>query len=319
MKKFGLVLLSFGLALTGMTAQSASAANLPVSVAYEVKGLKATSKSLSAKQIKFIKNKISKHDNYVEMSCWVVYGPDVTEAKAKKLQPLALKVCREAEKVDKNLDTDYEGIDFDDNETSGALYILIEFVYPRILTFYADYSSGTVPDPSAPVKFNGKVTLPPAGDLENKGLEFLGWTFDSEGSGRVYLPGDKIRLKKEKTIYAKWDGYNIDVTVTYIGDIGLGHVGFNYLSPYSNAFDKNLLGLVDNETFEVGGYDGSDQIKFTAPGDVAESALTISGNLEITSYGGGTCGWSLDYQDCTVWDIKVTGDGSLSYSMIQFN
>jgi hypothetical protein len=319
MKKFGLVLLAFGLALTGLTSQSASAANLPTSVTFEVKGLNLASKNLTKKQMKFIKNKVANHNLYVEMNCWVVYGPGVTESKAKKLKPLALKVCKEAEKVDKNLDTYYEGTDFDDNESSGALHVLIEFAYPRILSYDGAFTNGSLPDPSAPVKYKGKVTLPGAGGLENNGLEFLGWTFDGEGSGRLYLAGDKISLKEERTIYAKWDGFDVDVTVAYIGDIGLGHVGFNYFSPYSNAFDKNLLGLVDNETFEVGGYDGSDQIRFTAPGDVAESALTISGNLEITSYSGGTCGWSLDYQDCTVWDIKVTGDGSLSYSMIPFN
>lgn len=319
MKKFGLVLLAFGLALTGLTTQSASAANLPSSIFFEVKGLNLSNKNLTTKQIKFIKNKINKHQVYVELNCWVVYGPDVTEAKAKKLKPLALKVCKEAKKVDKNLDIDNEGTDFDDNEARGALYVAIEFAYPRILTYDADYTNGLLPDPSAPVKYNGKVTLPNPVGLQNNGLDFLGWTFNNEGSGRVYSPGDKVSLKKNKTIYAKWDGHNVDVTVTYIGDVGLGHVGFNFISPYNGSFQTELLGLVEDVSFEVGGSDGDNQITFAAPGLVAESALVISGDLELTSFNNGICGWALDYPECTMWHIKATGDGSIDFAMIPFN
>jgi hypothetical protein len=114
-------------------------------------------------------------------------------------------------------------------------------------------------------------------------------------------------------LYAKWAGYNIDVTVIDIGEIGLGHVGFNFKSPYNSAFKTELLGLVENQGFEVGGTEGAEQIRFTAPGFVLSESLVTTGNISATYMGTGICGWSLDYQECTIWELTATGDGTLTY------
>ena len=104
--------------------------------------------------------------------------------------------------------------------------------------------------------------------------------------------------------------------VTDIGEIGLGHVGFNYRSPYYNNFTTELLGLVENQAFEVGGTEGAEQIWFTAPGNVSSESLVSTGDISATYMGSATCGWALDYQECTMWYLTATGDGILTYDAV---
>ena len=318
MKRIKAIVVTAILVITGFSVQTANATvEIPEYVSFKVKGLSLKSKIMTAKQIKFIQKKVQANPYYTYGHCWVNYGSAVSESNVDKAEKLADKVCREIEKADKHYDASSD-LNSSDDLYPKAIEIYFSLEDPRTLEYYVGEASGDVPTTSSPVLYNKKITVSAKPEnLENRGLEFLGWTAKNNGAGKLYLPGDKISIKNPKTLYAKWDGYNIDVTVIDIGEIGLGHVGFNYTSPYHNNFTTELLGLVENQAFEVGGTEGTEQIWFTAPGYVGSESLVSTGNISATYVGGSAvCGWSLDYQDCTIWWLTATGDGTLTYEAV---
>jgi hypothetical protein len=318
MKRIKAIVVTAILVITGFSVQTANATvEIPEYVSFKVKGLSLKSKIMTAKQIKFIQKKVQANPYYTEGECWVNYGSAVSESNVDKAEKLADKVCREIEKADKHYDASTDGYSLDDSISPKAIEIYFNLEYPRILRYYDPAASGDVPTTSSPVLYNKKITVSAKPEnLENRGLEFLGWTAKTQGAGKLYLPGDKIAIKNPKWLYAKWDGYTIEVMVTDIGEIGLGHVGFNYKSPYNNNFTTELLGLVENQAFEVGGTEGAEQIWFTAPGNVSSESLVSTGDISATYMGSATCGWALDYQECTMWYLTATGDGILTYDAV---
>ena len=317
MKKFKAIVVTAILVVTGFSVQTANATvDIPEYVSFKVKGLSLKSKIMTAKQIKFIQKKVQANPYYTYGNCWVNYGSAVLESTVDKAEKLADKVCREIEKADKHYDASTDGYSLDDSISPKAIEIYFSLEDPRTLKYYDSAASGDVPTNSSPVLYNKKITVSAKPEnLENRGLEFLGWTAKNEGAGKLYLPGDKIAIKNPKWLYAKWAGYNIDVTVIDIGDVGLGHVGFNFKSPYNNNLKTELLGLVENQGFEVGGTEGAEQIWFTAPGTVASESLVSTGDISATYMGQATCGWALDYQECTIWYVTAIGDGTLTYEV----
>jgi hypothetical protein len=318
MKRIKAIVVAAILVVTGFSVQTANATvEIPESVSFKVKGLSLKSKIMTAKQIKFIQKKVQANPYYTDGDCWVNYGSAVSESNVDKAEKLADKVCREIEKADKHYDADSDLNSSDDSISPKAIEIYFSLDDPRTLEYYVGEASGDVPTTSSPVLYKKKITVSAKPEnLENRGLEFLGWTAKNNGAGKLYLPGDKISIKNPKTLYAKWDGYTIEVFVTDIGEIGLGHVGFNYRSPYYSSFTTELLGLVENQAFEVGGTEGAEQIRFTAPGFVLSESLVTNGNISATYVGTGNCGWSLDYQECTIWELTATGDGTLTYDAV---
>lgn len=318
MKRIKAIVVTAILVITGFSVQTANATvEIPEYVSFKVKGLSLKSKIMTAKQIKFIQKKVQANPYYTEGNCWVNYGSAVSESNVDKAEKLADKVCREIEKADKHYDASSDLNSSDDSISPKAIEIYFSLEYPRILRYYDPAASGDVPTNSSPVLYNKKITVSAKPEnLENRGLEFLGWTAKTQGAGKLYLPGDKIAIKNPKWLYAKWDGYTIEVMVTDIGEIGLGHVGFNYKSPYNNNFTRELLGLVENQAFEVGGTEGAEQIWFTAPGNVSSESLVSTGDISATYMGSATCGWALDYQECTMWYLTATGDGILTYDAV---
>jgi hypothetical protein len=317
MKRIKAIVVTAILVITGFSVQTANATvEIPEYVSFKVKGLSLKSKIMTAKQIKFIQKKVQANPYYTEGECWVNYGSAVSESNVDKAEKLADKVCREIEKADKHYDASSD-LNSSDDLYPKAIEIYFSLEDPRTLEYYVGEASGDVPTTSSPVLYNKKITVSAKPEnLENRGLEFLGWTAKPDGAGKLYLPSSKIAIKNPKTLYAKWAGYNIDVTVIDIGEIGLGHVGFNFKSPYNNIFETELLGLVENQGFEVGGTEGAEQIRFTAPGFVLSESLVTTGNISATYVGTGICGWSLDYQECTIWELTATGDGTLTYEAV---
>jgi hypothetical protein len=318
MKRIKAIVVTAVLVVTGFSVQTANATvEIPESVSFKVKGLSLKSKIMTAKQIKFIQKKVQANPYYTYGDCWVNYGSAVSESNVDKAEKLADKVCREIEKADKHYDASSDLNSSDDSISPKAIEIYFSLEDPRTLEYYVGEASGDVPTTSSPVLYNKKITVSAKPEsLENRGLEFLGWTAKPDGAGKLYLPSSKIAIKNPKTLYAKWAGYNIDVTVIDIGEIGLGHVGFNYKSPYHNNFTTELLGLVENQAFEVGGTEGTEQISFTAPGNVSSESLVSTGDISATYMGSAVCGFSLDYQDCTIWQLTATGDGTLTYDVV---
>jgi hypothetical protein len=318
MKRIKAIVVAAILVITGFSVQTANATvEIPEYVSFKVKGLSLKSKIMTAKQIKFIQKKVQANPYYTYGFCWVNYGSAVSESNVDKAEKLADKVCREIEKADKHYDAGSDLNSSDDSISPKAIEIYFSLEDPRTLEYYVGEASGDVPTTSSPVLYNKKITVSAKPEnLENRGLEFLGWTAKNNGAGKLYLPSSKIAIKNPKTLYAKWAGYNIDVTVIDIGEIGLGHVGFNFKSPYNNIFTRELLGLVENQAFEVGGTEGAEQIWFTAPGNVSSESLVSTGDISATYMGSATCGWSLDYQECTMWYLTATGDGILTYDAV---
>jgi hypothetical protein len=317
MKRIKAIVVTAILVVTGFSVQTANATvDIPEYVSFKVKGLSLKSKILTAKQSKFIQKKVKANPYYTAGNCWVNYGSAVSDSNLDKAEKLAAKVCREIEKADKHYDASSDGFSSDDSISPKAIEIYFRLQDRRTLEYF-DPATGELPTNGSPVLYNKKIKVSAKPEnLENRGLEFLGWTAKTDGTGKLFLPGDKIAMKNPKTLYAKWAGYNIDVTVTDVGEVGLGHVGFNYKSPYWNAFTSELLGLVQNQAFEIGGTDGTEQIWFTAPGNVGSESLVSTGDISATYMGSTTCGWALDYQECTMWYLTATGDGSLTYEAV---
>ena len=316
MKKLLAALLFSAFALTSVGLVSAHAEGVSRSNYFKVEGAKLGAKQLTAQQIKFAQKKAKAFPHFLEVSCWANVGAQVSTAQRKTASNVAKELCKILRAANSDLEIDLVSTYRPDEYGAKQYDLYFSISDPRTISFDGSYTNGDFPDSPAPVGFNKKVTVPGnTRNLENYELAFLGWTKNDDGKGKVFVAGDKIVMKKPFTLYPKWDGYDVTVTVTNIGQVGLGHVGFNYQSPYSHQFQNELLGIVSAETFEVGGNDGSEQIHFAAPGNVPANSLSVSGAIEANFIGSASCGWALDYQDCTLWYLTVTGDGTVTYDL----
>ena len=316
MKKLLATLLFSAIALASVGLVSAHAEGVSRANYFKVKGAKLGAKQLTTSQIKFAQKKAKAFPNFLEVSCWANVGAQVSTAQRKTAANVARELCRTLRAANSDLEIDLVSTFRPDEYGAKQYDLYFSISDPRTISFDGAYTNGDFPDSPAPVAFNQKITIPGnTNNLENNGLAFLGWTRNNDGKGKVFVAGDKIAMKKPFYLYPKWDGYEVSVTVTDIGQVGLGHVGFNYESPYSSQFKTELLGTVSGETFEIGGSDGSEQIWFTAPGNAPSNSLNASGDIAVDFRGGATCGWALDYQVCTIWHLTVTGDGSITYDL----
>ncbi len=306
-----LLLSLLAVGITNANAEGISNANY-----FKVQGAKLGAKQLTASQIKFAQKKAKAFPNFLGVSCWVNVGAQVSTAQRKTASKVAKELCKALTAANSDLEIDFVST-YRPDEYGAKQYDLYFSIFdPRTIRFGGYYTGGELPDSPSPVGFKQKITVPGnVNNLENYELAFLGWTKNYDGKGKVFVEGDKITMKEPVTLYPKWDGYEVSVTVTNIGQVGLGHVGFNYLSPYSQQFQMELLGIVSGETFEVGGSDGSEQVWFTAPGSPPSNSLSVSGDIAMDFVGSATCGWALDYQDCTIWHLTVTGDGTVTYDL----
>ena len=316
MKKLLATLLLSAIALTSVGLVSAHAEGVSRSNYFKVEGAKLGAKQLTAQQIKFAQKKAKAFPHFLEVSCWANVGAQVSTAQRKTASNIAKELCKILRAANSDLDIDLVSTYQPDEYGAKQYDLYFSISDPRTISFDGAYTNGDFPDSPAPVGFNKIITVPGnTRNLENYELAFLGWTKSNEGKGKVFVAGDKITMKKPFYLHPKWDGYDVSVTVTDIGQVGLGHVGFNYESPYSSQFKSELLGLVSGETFEIGGNDGSEQIWFTAPGNAPSNSLSVSGDIAVDFRGGATCGWALDYQQCTIWYLTVTGDGTVTYDL----
>ena len=83
------------------------------------------------------------------------------------------------------------------------------------LTYNVNSGSGTKPADQQ----GGTVTVSGQGNLTRSNYVFAGWNTNSSGSGTTYQAGDKITLKANMTLYAKW---NRIYTLTYNANGGSG-------------------------------------------------------------------------------------------------
>ena len=315
MKKLLRILVAITLLVGGSNLSAAYAYESSVEVT--VAGIKATTKALTKNQTKFVKNQTLANPYYSVANCYIQIGSGVTKKQKTNLRKVMNSVCSQIKKADAHMATSTNIIYVDESFLPTQVRALITFNGLRNVMYNGTNSNGEFPNSSEPVVYNGKVTVAGnPGNLVNNGLEFLGWTKNNDGTGHLYVSGDKIKIKTTTNLFAKWAGIEVTANISGLGDMSSGKVGFHYHDPYSN-FVHDYVNENSSATFEIGGFDGlNDQIFFSAPGYADESSLTATGDLEIHLSGWGTCGWSLDVSSCTVWTVKVNGPGTVIYNYV---
>ncbi|WP_138159934.1 S-layer homology domain-containing protein [Peptoniphilus catoniae] len=84
---------------------------------------------------------------------------------------------------------DHYSVKYDSNKDS----------YPGILI------EGNAPVDSKIYKSGESATVLGLGTMTAHGYRFAGWNTSKDGSGQIYLEGDKIQLDKELVLFAKWE------------------------------------------------------------------------------------------------------------------
>lgn len=313
MKKISTLLVAGILGISLVAVPQAQA--IPLMEYFKVDGAKLSAKNLTSSQIKFIKKKAASFPNYVRITCGAMVGVQVTKTEKKSAAALAKQVCNVATSANSELVADSVSAEVNDDYGTKKFDLYFVIREPRTLMFDGPFTDGDFPDSPSPVAFNKKVTVPGnTNNLQNAGLTFLGWTKNDDGTGKVFVAGDKIILKKPIILYPKWDASTFTVNVESLGDFGVDHLMIKYMTPYSWYEEVKSLGTGQSASLPVKNFiDQTSQLVVYAPGIVNSNSLTGTDAVNIHYQGGGNCGDPVDFVECSIWYVDVTADGSLTY------
>lgn len=123
------------------------------------------------------------------------------------------------------------------------------------VTYNANGGTGTAPlDERKYAEDSHADVLHPEGLTAPEGKVFLGWNTQSDGSGKMYQPEDKILVENNVTLYAQWGDQANTTSITYIAnyptDSGLEQPSAYVVNDVANNAEHKVLS-VEEAGFQV--------------------------------------------------------------------
>ena len=92
--------------------------------------------------------------------------------------------------------------------------LFVDFYYDLKQYTVSFDANGGNSAPSPLTKYHGQAVVIPDAVPRRDGYDFAGWCMAPSGSGPRYLPGDEFHSNAETTLYAVWDQYDYDFSIS---------------------------------------------------------------------------------------------------------
>ena len=179
------------------------------------------------------------------------------------------------------------------------------------VTYDANGGTGTAPtDERKYAEDSHADVLHPEGLTAPEGKVFLGWNTQSDGTGKMYQPEDKILVEKNVTLYAQWGDQANTTSITYIAnyptDSGLEQPSAYVVDDVANNAEHKVLS-VEGAGFQVP--EGFEFVGWLNAGDTYQAGATV----HVDELGGSdanilTAQWNRVYYVGTPIQIEVFQD-----------
>ena len=179
------------------------------------------------------------------------------------------------------------------------------------VTYDAKGGTGTAPtDERKYAEDSHADVLHPEGLTAPEGKVFLGWNTQSDGTGKMYQPEDKILVEKNVTLYAQWGDQANTTSITYIAnyptDSGLEQPSAYVVDDVANNAEHKVLS-VEGAGFQVP--EGFEFVGWLNAGDTYQAGATV----HVDELGGSdanilTAQWNRVYYVGTPIQIEVFQD-----------
>ena len=153
------------------------------------------------------------------------------------------------------------------------------------LTYNANGGSGTLPE-GGTYDYGSKQDVAEADGLTNGNLVFSSWNTQSNGEGDTYLPGSKITIEANTTLYAQWS--QAGSTLTRVENESELSVGDEIAIVAAGTGTKNALSTEQNENNRgVASVSVANDYTFSVTNDVQMITLGKSNNNWTFNVGDG--------------------------------
>ena len=176
------------------------------------------------------------------------------------------------------------------------------------VTYNANEGTGTAPiDERKYAEDSHADVLHPEGLTAPEGKVFLGWNTQSDGSGKMYQPEDKILVENNVTLYAQWGDQANTTSITYIAnyptDSGLEQPSAYVVNDVANNAEHKVLS-VEGAGFQVP--EGYEFVGWSNAGNTYQAGATV--HVDDATVNILTAQWNRVYYVGTPIQIEVFQD-----------